>query len=139
MVLLSAEQKLTAPAITPIVRESEPTVWRWLKRYSAEGLEGLKDDPRSGRPRQITESYRTKLLEAVRRRPRSLNQPYLLWTLRRLVDDMAEETGLRVSTETVRRVLKEADLVLSRPQHTITSPDPEYQLKKRRLRVPAIT
>ncbi|MCL5951150.1 MAG: helix-turn-helix domain-containing protein [Chloroflexi bacterium] len=139
MVFLSAEQKLTAPAIAPIVRESEPTVWRWLERYLAEGLEGLKDDPRPGRPRQITETYRTKLLEAVRRRPRSLNQPYSLRTLQRLVDYMAEETGLRVSTETVCRVLKEADLVLGRPQHKITSPDSEYEVKKRRLRVPATT
>ncbi len=136
MVLLSAEQQLTAPAIAPIVRESEPTVWRWLKRYIAEGIEGLKDDPRPGRPREVTDTYRRKVVEVVRRRPRSLNLPFSLWTLHRLVDYMAEETGLRVSTETVRRVLKEADIVLSRPQHTITSPDPEYQVKKRRLRVP---
>jgi transposase len=137
MVLLSAEQQLTAPSIAPIVRESAPTVWRWLKRYAAEGVEGLKDNPRPGRPREVTEAYRTKLVGVVRRRPRSLGCPFSLWTLQRLADYMAEATGLRVSTETVRRVLKDADIVLSRPQHTITSPDPEYQVKKRRLRVPA--
>jgi transposase len=47
MVLLSAEQGLAAVDIAPIVREDRSTVWRWLKRYLAEGVEGLKDDPRA--------------------------------------------------------------------------------------------
>ena len=46
-------------------------------------------------------------------------------------------TGIRVSYETVRVHLKAAGIVLSRPQHTVTSPDPEYALKKRRSRRPA--
>jgi transposase len=57
-----------------------------------------------------------------------------VWTLQRLADYMAESTGIRVSYETVRVHLKIAGIVLSRPQHTITSPDPEYALKKRRSR-----
>lgn len=38
MVLLAAEQRLTAVEIAAIVRESEETVRRWLKRYRAEGI-----------------------------------------------------------------------------------------------------
>jgi transposase len=60
-----------------------------------------------------------------------------LWTLQRLVDDLAERTGMRVSDETIRRALQHAGIVLSRPQHQISSPDPEYALKKRRLKTPA--
>jgi transposase len=134
MVLLSAEQNRTAPEIAPIVRESEVTVQRWLKRYLAEGVEGLKDAPRAGRTATVTEAYRAELLAAVRRRPRSLDLPYSLWTLQRLADYLAEKTGLRVSYETVRQVLKKAEIVLSRPQHKISSPDPDYLVKKRRLK-----
>jgi transposase len=145
MVLLSAEQSRKAPEIASIVCESEVTVQRWLKRYLAEGVEGLKDAPRPGRTATVTESYRTELLAAVRRRPRSLALPYSLWTLQRLVDYLAEKTGLRVSHETVRQTLtpalaggarEKADIVLSRPQHKISSPDPDYQVRfaKRRLK-----
>jgi transposase len=139
MVLLSVEQGLKVPQIAAIVRESEATVLRWLKRYLAEGVEGLQDAPRPGRPAQVTAAYRSALLTAVRRRPRSLGLPFSLWTLQRLVDDLAESTGIRVSDETVRRALKQAGVVLSRPQHKISSPDPEYALKKRRLKRPATT
>lgn len=132
MVLLAAEQHLTAAAIAAIVRESEETVRRWLKRYQAEGVEGLHDQHRGGAPAKVTDAYQEQLLAAVRRRPRSLDQPYSLWTLQRLADYLAEETGIRVGYETVRLCLKAAGIVLSRPQHKISSPDPQYLVKKRR-------
>lgn len=138
MVLLSAEKGLIADEIAEIVRESAVTVLRWLHRYSAEGIEGLKDTPRSGRPSLVSEAFRKRLLEVVRCRPRSLNLEYSMWTLQRLVEFMAEETGTRLSIETIRRELAKQDIVFSRPQHTITSPDPEYHVKKRRLKKPAM-
>ena len=136
IVLLSAEQNFKAEEIAQIVRKSHVTVLRWLKRYMAEGVEGLKDAPRPGRSTTVTDAYRQRLMEVVRRRPRSLGLEYSIWTLRRLADYLAEETGLRVSHETVRRELAKEDIVFSRPQHTISSPDPEYQVKKRRLKKP---
>src|SRR5918996_269684 len=131
MVFLAAEQGLKVLQIARMVRESEATVLRWLKRYRAEGREGLQDAPRGGRPSEVTATYRTELLAAVHRRPRSLTLPFSLWTLQRLVDYLAEQTGVRVSIETIRRLLKKAEIVLSRPQHKISSPDPEYEVKKR--------
>ena len=134
IVLLAGEQRMTAPAIARIVREDDQTVRNWLKRYLAEGSEGLKDRPMPGAPPKITQEYKEQLLAAVRQRPRSLEQPYSMWTLQRLADYLAEQTGIRVSVETVRQVLKAAEIVMSRPQHKISSPDPEYLLKKRRLK-----
>jgi transposase len=48
IILLAAEQGMSAPTIAPIVRENEQTVRNWLKRYSAEGIAGLHDAPRAG-------------------------------------------------------------------------------------------
>ena len=93
MVLLAAERRMTAAEITVIVRTSEETVRRWLKRYLAEGVEGLRDVPHPGAARKVTEEYRELLVEAVKRRPRTLGLPFSLWTLRRLADYMAEQTS----------------------------------------------
>ena len=111
MMLLAAEQKLVAPEIA-----------------------GLRDAPRPGAETKVTAEYEEKMLTAVRRRPRSLELPFSMWTLQRLVDYLAEETGIRVSDETVRLHLAAHDIVLSRPQHKISSPDPDYVVKKRRLK-----
>lgn len=134
IILLAAERQLVAQEIGAIVRLSDQAVRKWLKRYVAEGIEGLKDMPRAGTPQKVTASYLEKLEAAVRRRPRSLNLPFSLWTLQRLADYMAEETGIRVEAETVRIHLKKLGIVLSRPQHKVSSPDPEYTVKKRRLK-----
>ena len=139
MILLAAEQGLSAPAIAAIVRDNEQTVRRWMKRYLAEGIEGLKDAPKSGNPGKVTPDYEEKLLAAVRRRPRSLELPFSTWTLQRLADYLAEGTGIRVEAETVRLHLARHEIVMSRPQHKISSPDPEYLVKKRRLKIPATT
>lgn len=94
-------------------QESSITVLRWLKRYMAKGIEALKDAPRPGRNLTVTEAYRQKLMKAVRRRPRSLGLEYSMWTLRRVADYLAEETGLQVSHETVRRELAKEDIVFT--------------------------
>ena len=132
MILLAIDHNYVPQQIAEIVRKNDQTVRTWIKRFNAEGISGLNDIPRPGTPKKVTDEYRRQLLESVRRRPRTLEQPYSMWTLERLADYMAEKTGLRVSDETVRRVLKTGGIVLSRPQHTISSPDPEYKTKKRR-------
>ena len=99
--------------------------------------EELKSKPQPGPPEKVTPDYKARLLEVVRMRPRSLGQPYSLWTLARLADYLAEQPGIRIKAETVRCHLKAADIVMSRPQHPIRSPDPAYLVKKRRLKQPA--
>jgi transposase len=138
IILLAAEQGRSAPTIAQTVGEHDQTVRHWLKRYRAEGLEGLHEAPRLGAPKNVTPVYVTPQLNLVRRRPRSLGWPDSLWTLARLADDLAEHTGIRVEAETVRRHLQEADMVLSRPPHKISCPDPEYRVKKRRLTRPSM-
>jgi transposase len=130
MVLLAAERRMSASEIAEIVRTSEETVRRWLKRYLAEGVEGLRDVPHPGAPRKVTAEYRELLVEAVRRRPRSLGLPFSLWTLRRLADHMAERTGIRVEYETVRLHLKAAGIVLSRPGTPSRAQTPSTPSKK---------
>lgn len=138
IILLAGEQRMTASTIATIVRCDDQTVRNWFKRWTAEGMEGLKDRPMPQRLglAKVTAAYKEQVHLAVRRRPRALGQPYSMWTYQRLADYMAEQTGLRVSYETVRRVLTAQGIVLSRPQHKVSSPDPDYLVKKRRLKTP---
>lgn len=98
--LLAAENGLRAPAIAAIVRDDEQTVRRWMKRYIAEGIEGLRDVPKTGNPGKVTLEYEAQLLAAVRRRPRRLELVFSTWTLQRLADYLAEATGIRVDALT---------------------------------------
>jgi len=134
MVMLSAQQQRTVAEIAIIVQESESTVLRWLKNYAAQGLPGLHNQSRSGRPRKASTTYVDLLFTIVRQRPRSLGLPFSLWTLDHLTAYLNQQTGESLSRYTIWRLLREAGIVFSRPQHTVTSPDPAYQVKKRRLK-----
>jgi transposase len=131
-IILLAAEGMFAPEIAKIVRRNDQTVRTWIRRFNAEGIAGLYDAPRPGKPPKVTPEYEERLLVVVRQRPRALERPYSMWTLQRLADFMAEETGLRLSTVTVSRLLAAHDIVLSRPQHKVSSSDPEYEVKKRR-------
>lgn len=48
-VLLSCEGYST-PEVAHLVRFSQDTVLYWIDRYDVEGVAGLEDRPRSGRP-----------------------------------------------------------------------------------------
>src|SRR5450631_4339189 len=134
MVLLALEQHLSAAEIAVIVREDDETVRRWLKRWMDKGIEGLSDRDGGGAPAKMTAAYEQELLACVRLRPRALGQSFSLWTLRRLGEYMAEQTGIELSYESVRQILKGGGIVLSRPQLTVSSPDPQYKVKKKRLK-----
>lgn len=134
LVLLASEKGMVACEIATIIRLSEQSVRNWLKRHLAEGIEGLHDQPRPAVAPIVTEAYWEQLLSAVRRRTRSLGLAFSLCICQRLADYLAEETGIRVSDETAHRHLAQVGIVLSRPQHKISSPDPEYEVKKRRLK-----
>jgi transposase len=136
MVLLAVEQHLGIAEIAVIVRCDGATVRRWLKRWMGEGIDGLSNRHSVGvrTAEKLTSGYKEQLLACVRLRPRALEQDFSLWTLRRLAEYMNQQTGILVSYESVRTVLKAGGIVLSRPQHTITSPDPAYKVKKRRLK-----
>jgi transposase len=139
MVLLAAEQGLTPQQIATIVQMSDQSVRNWIRRYRHHGLSGLLDRPRPGAPHKVTAAFFERLLQIVRLRPRSLDLPFSVWTLERLKDFMANETGIDVHHETIRRKLNAGGVVLSRPQHKISSPDPEYLVKKRKSKGPERT
>ena len=122
MILLLAEQDLVVSEVAAIVRESVETVRPWGHRYQAEGIDGLSDAPRSGKPAKAGAAYSERLVELVRGRPRALDLPFSMWTAARLADRLVEETGLHMSVANIHRLLRAARLGGGRTQHTISKP-----------------
>jgi transposase len=56
----------------------------WVKRFNAEGLAGLEDRPKSGRPATHVQAVRSELISLALQKPDTLGYPFKLWTLERL-------------------------------------------------------
>lgn len=133
-IILLAFDGLSAPKIARIVQLDPFSVRQYMKRYLNEGTAGLADRPRSGRPRTATPEYVELAIETLRQRPRALGLPFSVWSLERLIEYLKEKTQITVSDETIRTHLRTNGISFSRPQHNVSSPDPEYLVKKKRLR-----
>jgi transposase len=134
IILLAFDGK-SAPAIAKIVDLDPVSVRRHMKRYRDEGIAGLDDKERSGRPRIVTPEYIELALATVRRRPRALGLNFSVWTLDRLLAYLQEKTHITVSDETLRTHLRDHGISFSRPQHKVSSPDEDYLQKKRRSKL----
>ena len=131
-IIMLALDGMSAPAIAKIVDLDPVSVRRHIKRYHDEGIAGLADKERSGRPRTVTPEYIELAIATVRRRPRALGLNFSIWTLDRLIDYLKEKTQITVSDETLRTHLRDHGISFSRPQQKVSSPDEDYMQKKRR-------
>lgn len=118
MIWLSHEG-LSPPQIAAQVRVHRRTVTRYIQRYEAEGMDGLRTRPRSGRPPKATQAYTARLLQAVAQAPRSLGLPFSNWTTADLAAYLAQETGVELSPRQVENILKANGWRLRRPVRTV--------------------
>ena len=119
LVLLAAE----GMANTAIVQEvglSRAMVVQWRQRFLREGLAGLEDRPRPGRPPTYSDADRLRVVEtACTQKPEAESH----WSVRSL----AKATG--VGRDTVHRILREANLKPHRLGTFSHSPDPDFAAK----------
>jgi transposase len=92
-IVLHALDGLKAPEITARMDLCGATVRHWLKRFNARGLDGLKEDVRSGRPPTYSAEQRSAVINAALTRPADLGLPFACWTLDRLVAYLGERGG----------------------------------------------
>ena len=93
--ILRCADGLTNKAVAAELGVHEHTVGKWRRRFLAERIEGLSDEPRPGRPRTLTDE---KVAEVIKRTLETTPADATHWSIR----SMARETGL--SHTTIRRI-----------------------------------
>lgn len=103
-VVLMAADGATNRTISATTGLSEQAVSRWRARYAADGLVGLRDLPRSGRPAVHGAAERLRIAATVTTAPPA---PDSQWTHAAIAEHLAD-TGMSASY--VGRTLKRLDL-----------------------------
>ena len=135
-ILLASARGERAPAIAQHLGCDDQTVRNVIHDFNAEGLAVLQEG--SSRPKRLRTAFTgeraERLRELLHRPPRDFGKERSLWTLD-LAAQVSVEQGIiptLVSDESVRRALKRLGTNWKRAKHWITSPDPQYQVKKTR-------
>jgi transposase len=79
---------------------------KWVHRFASQGVQGLVDRPRSGRPPKMTCELEKHLNRLVDEDPLQHGSIHSQWSCRELATVLAQQTGVQVGRESVRGVLK---------------------------------
>jgi transposase len=79
---------------------------KWVQRFASQGVQGLVDRPRSGRPPKMTCELEKHLNRLVDEDPLQHGSIHSQWSCRELATVLAQQTGIQVGRESVRGVLK---------------------------------
>lgn len=110
----------TPKEVAQIMAVSQPSVYDWHHRWQTNGLAGLANCPKSGRPRKTDRSYVERLEEVPEQDPQELGYNFTIWTADRLRYHLEKETGKLIGPTQFRNLLKENDFVYRRPKHDLT-------------------
>ena len=83
----------------------EETVRLWVHRFQEQGLDGLRDKPRSGRPPTYRVEEVSVLIQTALTAPLELGLPFGSWTLDRLQAYLQEEKGLKMKRSRIDELL----------------------------------
>ena len=134
-------------AITKELQCSAQTVRRRLHHFDAEGIEGLGDRPRSGRPRRLTEAEYSKVIALVRKAPPGRletqadgtmvardEEGSAQWSLNALAQ-AAKAAGIRVKRSQIRTILLREGVRWRHTHSWGNSLDEDFVPKERRSSV----
>jgi transposase len=96
------------------------TIYAWHKRWREQGMAGLRDGHRSGRPAQADQAYLHELERVLDLDPRTLELPFTIWTLNRLRLYLAEQTGVLLSYTRFRALMRRAGYRWKAPKHDLS-------------------
>lgn len=128
LVIKVREDKQIPFQVVKDMHRSNPWASDWLKRYDKEGLEGLKDRIKSGRPSEISEeiSYQIK---------KELKESKQGWTTKQVEELIIKKSGIKYHYTHIYRILRKWGFKQKVPRkvHVNTASKEEKNNFKKRL------
>ena len=109
-IIQAAARGQSAPVIAAGQGCSRPTVYAWIRRFNDNGLAGLEELRRSGRPPTYSPEQRAEVIATALTDPQSLGLPFACWTMDRLQIYLGEQKALAMKRSRISEILVEEGL-----------------------------
>lgn len=130
-VILMSAQEYSVQEIAEATYLNPEYVRQLIRRFNDEGMDLIKEKPKSGRPVTFDEERKAEVIEIAKCPPRLLGQPFSRWSLEKLCVYLKKARVVRsISIETVRTILHEYKVRLQRTKTWKESNDPAFEPKK---------
>jgi len=116
--------------IAQLFEADERTISTWIEPFAEQGLEGLSDLPRSGRPRLASLAAQLEATRCLESSPTEVGLERTTWTRRLLRWHLRERFGCALSLSSIVRLIALLGFVWGRPKLTLKESDPQAQQRQ---------
>ena len=125
--VLMVAQGQSCNKVSELLGDSPRAVAYWVNRFEAEGLSGLADADRPGRPSKLDEHQLRAVEEALRSHPSQYGLEGNLWDGKMLSHFIAQQFDVELGVRQCQRLFRRLGFRLRKPRPLIAKADPEKQ------------
>lgn len=125
--VLMVAQGLTCTEVANLLGDAPRTVAYWVQRFEEEGLAGLAEGDRPGRPRRLKPEQLEQIGAAIRGSPVDWGLNNNLWDGKTLSEFIFREWKITLGVRQCQRLFKKLGFRIRKPRPKIAGADPEAQ------------
>ena len=127
--ILLVAHGLSAHEVARLLGDSPRTVAYWVQRFIGDGLFGLVEWERPGRPSRLSEDQVKEIDLVLRGRPSEYGLTGNLWDGKTLSAFILQQWGVNLGVRQCQRLFRQLGFRLRKPRPKIASSDPELQTR----------
>ncbi|NGZ09059.1 MAG: IS630 family transposase [Nitrospira sp. LK70] len=136
-VVLNMEGR-TAPQIADVLKVHRVNVSIWLQRWREDGMEGILEGHRAGRPPNLSQRQQQELVDILDSGPVAYGFSAGVWTCPMVCRVIQEEFSVSYHPAHVSRLLHALEFSVQRPRKTLARADKALQSRWVRYRFPDV-
>ena len=125
--VLLVAQGLTCPQVAHLLGDSHRSVVNWVQRFESQGLAGLSEGERSGRPSRLSERQLARVEAALRASPTEYGLTTQMWDGPTLSEFLARHLGVSLKVRQCQRLFRQLGFRLRKPRPQVAQADPQLQ------------
>ena len=126
--LLLVAQGMSCRKAAGILGDSPRTVQYWVTRFETDGLQGITESERQGRPARLTKAHKVAIGKVLRGTPEEIGLVGALWDGKTLSAYIEREYKVKLGVHQCQRLFRQLKFRLRKPRPVIASADPERQV-----------
>jgi transposase len=134
--VLLVAQGMTCPEVAAMLGDAPRTVVNWLQRFEDQGLAGLSEGERSGRPARLNDKQMAKVETALRASPAEFGLGANLWDGPTLSAFLHREFGVVLKVRQCQRLFRQLGFRLRKPRPKVAQADPDLQRAHKKTPAP---
>jgi transposase len=134
--VLLVAQGMTCPQVAGFLGDSPRAVVNWVQRFEAQGLAGLSEGERPGRPSRLQAAQLAQVEVALRASPTEFGLPTQMWDGPTLSAYLRATFGVKLKVRQCQRLFRHLGFRLRKPRPQVAQADPAAQAAHKKTPVP---